>query len=227
MAILKVAQLGHPVLRLVARPVTAQEIASEEFQRFCDDLLETMEEYDGTGLAAPQVHASLRVVVLSLDGEREPEFFVNPIITVIGEETSSMMEGCLSVEGMRARVWRPNHIRVHALDRYGKPKAYELEGFPAVVTQHECDHLDGVLYVDRCDTRTLAFMTQYKRFGPVDEWLAEAELEAAEDEEGDDLDVEDASSEEGELATHGGEITEIAPMPGIGPEDDHTEVEVR
>ena len=87
-----------------------------------------------------------------------------------------MMEGCLSVEGMRGRVARPNKVRVEALDRHGKPKAYELEGFPAVVVQHECDHLDGVLYVDRCDTRTLAFMAEYRRFGPVDEWLEEQEL---------------------------------------------------
>ncbi|MEZ4317870.1 MAG: peptide deformylase [Myxococcota bacterium] len=176
MAILKVAQLGHPVLRMISREVTVEEIASPVFQQFCDDLLDTMLEYDGTGLAAPQVHTSLRVVVLSLDGEREPEFFVNPEITVLTTDTSTMMEGCLSVEGMRARVARPNKVRIEALDRDGKPKAYELEGFPAVVVQHECDHLDGVVYVDRCDTRTLAFMTEYRRFGPVDEWLEEQEF---------------------------------------------------
>lgn len=219
MAILRVAQLGHPVLRLVARPVTAEEIASEEFQRFCDDMLETMDEYDGSGLAAPQVHASLRVVVLSLDGEREPEFFVNPVIEVLGEEKSSMMEGCLSVEGMRARVWRPNHIRVQALDRYGKPKAYELEGFPAVVTQHECDHLDGVLYVDRCDTRTLAFMAEYRRFGPVDEWLAEAEEE--DDVEQAHFDADDLSEELSEEYPGSADITEIAPRV---PDEEHTEI---
>ncbi|MCB9673719.1 MAG: peptide deformylase [Alphaproteobacteria bacterium] len=176
MAILKVAQLGHPVLRMVSRPVTVDEIETPDFQQFCDDLLDTMIEYDGTGLAAPQVHASIRVVVLSLDGEREPEFFINPVIDVLTEETSTMMEGCLSVEGMRGRVERPNKVRIEALDRDGTPKAYELEGFPAVVVQHECDHLDGVLYVDRCDTRTLAFMVEYRRFGPVDEWLEEQEL---------------------------------------------------
>lgn len=212
MAILKVAQLGHPVLRLVARPVTAEEIASPAFQQFCDDMLETMDEYDGTGLAAPQVHASIRVVCLSLDGgEREPEFFVNPEVEFLTEETSSTMEGCLSIEGMRARVWRPNHIRVRALDRHGNPKAYELEGFPAVVTQHEFDHLDGVLYVDRCDTRTLSFMAEYRRFGPVDEWLAEAA------EEGDDELDEAMDDEASELPTSP-EITELDPA------DDHTEV---
>lgn len=221
MAILRVAQLGHPVLRLVARPVTAEEIASAEFQRFCDDMLETMDEYDGSGLAAPQVHASIRVVVLSLDGEREPEFFVNPTIEILGERASSMMEGCLSIEGMRARVWRPDHIRVQALDRYGKPKAYELEGFPAVVTQHEFDHLDGVLYVDRCDTRTLAFMAEYRRFGPVDEWLAEAEDE--EEQAHFEADDEDHDLDEPEIPTNA-EITEIAPR---DLDDDRTEIEAR
>jgi peptide deformylase len=233
MAILKVAQIGHPVLRLVARPVTAEEIASAAFQAFCDDLLETMDEYDGTGLAAPQVHASLRVVVLSLDGEREPEFLINPRIEVLTEETSSMMEGCLSIAGMRARVWRPNHIRVHALDRDGTPKAYELEGFPAVVTQHECDHLDGILYVDRCDTRTLAFMDEYKRFGPVDEWLAEAELPSDEVDDVDDVEAAHHEADDEDRAVGdtmfpdeptNAEITEIAPRLT---DDDHTEVELR
>lgn len=237
MAILKVAQLGHPVLRLVARPVSAEEIASKEFQSFCDDLLETMDEYDGSGLAAPQVHASIQVVVLSLDGEREPEFLVNPRIEILTEETSSMMEGCLSIAGMRARVWRPNHIRVHALDRDGTPKAYELEGFPAVVTQHECDHLDGILYIDRCDTRTLAFMEEYKRFGPVDEWLAEADMDSEELERlHAEADAEEAEEEARALAGEPGDlsnelhdeptnadITEIAPML----DDDRTEVELR
>ncbi len=176
MAILKVAQLGHPVLRMVAREVTLEEVRSLAFQQFCDDMLDTMIEYDGTGLAAPQVHTSLRVVVLSLDGDREPEFFINPVIDILTENTSSMMEGCLSVENMRGRVSRPNKVRIQALDREGNPKAYELEGFPAVVVQHECDHLDGILYVDRCDTKTLAFMPEYRRYGPVDEWLEEQEL---------------------------------------------------
>ena len=200
MAILKVAQLGHPVLRMVAREVTIDEIQAPAFQQFCDDMLDTMIEYDGTGLAAPQVHTSLRVVVLSLDGDREPEFFINPVIDVLTEDTSSMMEGCLSVENMRGRVSRPNKVRIQALDRHGNPKAYELEGFPAVVVQHECDHLDGVLYVDRCDTRTLAFMPEYRRYGPVDEWLEEQELTGRDHTEqvpkGLDLESSDPPTEE-------------------------------
>ena len=175
MAILKVARLGHPVLRLEAEALSQDTIKTPAFQRFCDDLLETMLEYDGTGLAAPQVHTSIRVVVLALDDDRDPEFLVNPIITVLGDTTDTMMEGCLSIPDMRGRVERPDHIRVQAWDRFGTLKAYELEGFPAVVTQHECDHLDGILYIDRCDLTTLAFKPEYDRFGPIDEWLNEDE----------------------------------------------------
>ncbi len=181
MAVLKVAQMGHPVLRMVADPVDAETIASDEFQQLCDDMLETMEDYDGAGLAAPQVHVSLRVVCLTLDDERGPEFLVNPVITPLTDETMKHYEGCLSVDGMRAAVHRPRHVQVIALDRDGSPKGYELQGFPAIVVQHECDHLDGVLFVDRCDTKTLAFMREYRRFGPLDE------LDVTEEEELGDL----------------------------------------
>lgn len=177
MAILKVAQLGHPVLRIIAEPVPPEMFGTPEFDRLCDDLLETMYAYDGAGLAAPQVHVSLRVAVLTLDDEREPEFFVNPVITPLTDETMRYVEGCLSVEGIRGVVRRPKHIRVEALDRDGQPKAYELEGFPAIVVQHECDHLDGVVYVDRVDPKTLAFMSEYRKFGALDDYF---EDEAAE-----------------------------------------------
>lgn len=180
MAILRVAQMGHPVLRQVAEPVPAELIGTDGFQQFCDDLLETMDEYDGAGLAAPQVHVSLRVVVLTLDDDKGPEFLVNPEIEVLTTETTRTWEGCLSVEGLRGAVDRPNHVRVRALDRDGTPKAYELQGFPAVVVQHECDHLDGVLYVDKVDTQTLTFLREYRRFGPH-------------------LTVEEESEEQGEL----------------------------
>jgi peptide deformylase len=158
--------MGHPVLREVARELSSEEIRSPAFQQFCDDLMETMEEYDGVGLAAPQVHAGVRVVIATLDDERGPEFFVNPVIEILGEETTATWEGCLSVEGMRGKVERPSHVLVEALDRDGTPKAFELEGHPAVVIQHECDHLDGVLYIDKVDTRTLSFMREYRRYGP-------------------------------------------------------------
>ncbi|MCB9664105.1 MAG: peptide deformylase [Alphaproteobacteria bacterium] len=168
MAILKVAQLGHPILRVPAQEVPVDAIASPVFQRFLDDLLETMDEYDGAGLAAPQVHTSLRAVVLVLDPEKGPEFLINPVLRPLGEELTETVEGCLSVEGLRGVVRRPARIRLDALDRDGTPKAYELHGFPAVVAQHECDHLDGVLYVDKVDPGTLAFLEEFERYGRLD-----------------------------------------------------------
>ena len=167
MGIFKVAQMGHPVLRQVAEPVKPEQIAQDEFQQFCEDMLETMFEYGGVGLAAPQVHVLLRVVVLELSEDRGPEFLINPHIEVLAETTSLNWEGCLSVEGSRGLVERPDHVRVTALDRDGSEKVLELEGYPAVVVQHECDHLDGVLYIDHADPVSLAFLPEFKRYGPL------------------------------------------------------------
>lgn len=191
MAILKVAQAGHPVLRLISREVTREEVGSPGFQQFLDDLLETMDEYDGAGLAAPQVRVPLRVVVLTLDDDRGPEFLVNPRITVLSDRTRRTWEGCLSVEGFRGLVERPDHVRVEALERDGTPKVYELEGFPAVVVQHECDHLDGVLYVDRIVPRSLVNVREYRRWGPPEEFA-----EDSEDEEFDGMDEVDEGEED-------------------------------
>ena len=178
MAVRRVIQMGHPLLREVSKPVAAEEFDTEAFQRLCDDLLETMLDYDGVGLAAPQIGVLKRVVVLELDDEEGPEFLVNPVIEVIADSSRFTWEGCLSVEGLRGRVERPDQVRVRAFDRDGSRKGYELHGYPAVVVQHECDHLDGVLYVDKVDPKTLAFMREYRRYGPLDE-------------DGDDLDDED------------------------------------
>jgi peptide deformylase len=169
--ILKVAQLGHPILRRVADPVDPAAITSDAFRSVYVDLLETMEDYEGAGLAAPQVHLSIRVVVLTLDEDRGPEIWINPVITPLTSETIESYEGCLSVEGMRARVSRPAKVHVHFLDIEANKRAYVLEGFPAVVAQHECDHLDGVIYLDRADPRTMSFMPQYRKFGPMHQYL--------------------------------------------------------
>jgi len=190
MAILKVAQMGHPVLREIAAPVDPAVIGTPAFQAFIDDMLETMEEYEGAGLAAPQVHISQRVVVLELASSRGAEVMINPEIELLTDEHRGTVEGCLSVEGMRARVWRPNHLCVRFLDREGEARGYELKGFAATVVQHECDHLDGVLFVDRCDTRTLAFMPEYRRFGPLD-----GTDDGEYDDDDDDDDESDASDE--------------------------------
>lgn len=185
MAILKVAQIGHPVLRQVSREVTLEELASPQFQQLLDDLLDTMIEYDGTGLAAPQVHAPYRAVVLTLTDHRGPEFFVNPRITVLSDTTRRTWEGCLSVEGFRALVERPDHVRIEAVDRDGTEKVLEIRGFGAVVLQHECDHLDGVIYVDRAMPRSLVTTREMRRWGPPDEFV---DLEAEYDDEGDEGD---------------------------------------
>ncbi len=167
MATLKVAHMGHPILRRIADPVSVAELASPTFQTFCDDLLETMYEYDGTGLAAPQVHVSKRVVVLVLEDEAGPMFLINPVITPKGKEKKSGYEGCLSLPAMRGRVERWDHVRVVALQRDGSRIAFEAYGWAARVVQHECDHLDAVLYIDRADPKSMAFLPEYRKYGPL------------------------------------------------------------
>ena len=142
--------------------------------------------------AAAEGRASVRAV-LTLTDEVGPEFLVNPVITVLGETTRRTWEGCLSVEGMRGFVERPDHVRVDALGRKGDPVAYELRGFPAVVVQHECDHLDGVIYIDKVLPRSLMFVREYRRWGPPEEY--EPEWEEAVDDLSDDL-VADGYQEE-------------------------------
>jgi peptide deformylase len=188
-AILKVAQLGHPVLRAVAEPVDPRIIPTPPVQQLVRDMLETMDAYDGAGLAAPQVHVSSRLVVLSVDEEREPEAWFNPEITPLTDQTAAIFEGCLSVTGLRGRVARPALIHVRFLDVTGAPRAYLLAGFPAIVAQHECDHLDGVLYVDRVDPRTLAFLEEFRKFGPLGDGGG---ADDDEDDEGEDEGLGDA-----------------------------------
>lgn len=169
--VLKVARLGHPVLRQVAEPVSRDELATREFQDFIDSMLLTMAEYSGVGLAAPQVHVGKRIVVFDegagLEDDRgEPILcLVNPEIEALTDETASMWEGCLSVPGLRGKVSRPAAIRLKGRLRDGREITLELEDFDAVVAQHECDHLDGVLYVDRLDSsRDLAFEQEFERY---------------------------------------------------------------
>ena len=180
---LNVAHMGHPVLREIAEPVDLELLKSDEFQDFIDSMFLTMHEYDGVGLAAPQVHQSVRVAVFhenaGLPGpEGEPLIaLVNPVITPLTEDESSMWEGCLSGPGLRGLVYRPDRVRVQGLDRDGNELDFEMEGFPAIVIQHECDHLDGVLYVDRLkDPKDLVFEKEFERFI----------LPPSEDEEGDE-----------------------------------------
>lgn len=169
--LLKVARMGHPVLREKAAPIDPARIDTPEFQDFVDSMILTMHEYEGVGLAAPQVHVSERLVVFHegaglTDPDGEPlTALVNPEITALTEDTRAMWEGCLSVPGLRGRVSRPSRIRVRGLDRRGREVDLELEDFDAVVTQHECDHLDGTLFLDRLDDpRLLAYEKEFERY---------------------------------------------------------------
>ena len=179
MSILKVAQLGHPILREVAKAVSEKEIHSPRIQQLIDDMIETMREYDGVGLAAPQVHESLQIAVMEIAGEnpRYPDedsvpttVFINPKITPLTTETMEVCEGCLSVKGIRGAVNRPNKIRLEALDRKGEKIDREYEGFPAVAVQHETDHLFGKVFLDRMtDLSKLAFIDEYRKYHLGDE----------------------------------------------------------
>jgi len=170
--ILKVARIGHPVVRHPARDLTAEEIASRAFQQLVDDMIETMHEYDGVGLAAPQVHVGLRLAVLEVPAsdERAREavpltVLVNPAVTPLGEEKERGWEGCLSIPDLRGVVPRWSRLRLSALDRRGQPYVLEAAGFHARVIQHECDHLEGAVYLDRMEgLRTLSFLREFERF---------------------------------------------------------------
>ncbi|MEO8681270.1 MAG: peptide deformylase [Vicinamibacterales bacterium] len=169
MSILKVARMGHPVLRAKARPVDKAEFKSPVFQALVDALVDTMFEYSGVGLAAPQVHESVRLFVAMLDaggsGEGDAVVFINPEIIVVGDQTVEGWEGCLSIPDVRGRVPRAEHINVTAYDRHGKRFDLELKDFPARVVQHETDHLDGVLFFDRMRSfESLTYLEEYSRY---------------------------------------------------------------
>jgi len=184
-AIRKIAQMGEPVLRRKADLVDPSEIGSPFIQTLIDDMIETMHDADGAGLAAPQVYESLQLCVIEVDqNPRYPQFepipltvLINPIVTPLVdgarakgelsvEESFQMYEGCLSVPGMRGLVTRPRRVRVQALDRSGNTLDFVWESFRAVVVQHETDHLFGTLYVDRADPKSLTFLREYERFVP-------------------------------------------------------------
>jgi peptide deformylase len=172
MAILKVARLGHPVLRQQGRPVPVDQIRSPQIQRLIDDMVETMREYDGAGLAAPQVHTSLRVAVIEVlanprypDAPRIPlTVLVNPVVTPLTEAMEDGWEGCLSVPDMRGMVPRFTAVRLEYVDRDGQRVETVAKDFFARVVQHETDHLDGIVYVDRMrDLSTLSHIAEWQR----------------------------------------------------------------
>ena len=172
MAILKVARLGHPVLRQKAQPVPVDEIRSASIQRLIDDMVETMREYDGAGLAANQVHTLLQIAVIEVDANpRYPDaapipltVVINPVVTPLGEEREDGWEGCLSVPDMRGMVSRHTAVRLECYDREGNPVDLVAKDFFARVIQHETDHLNGIVYVDRMsDLRTLSHIAEWNK----------------------------------------------------------------
>jgi len=172
MAIRKIATLGHPVLREVARKVSLEELASARVQAFIDDLVDTMHDANGAGLAANQVHEPVRICAIEIkNNPRYPykpnyplTILVNPEVTATTEETFLNNEGCLSVPNLRGEVRRFTGVRVRAWDRDGKELDFEVKGLTAGTFQHEVDHLDGKVFLDRVeDTRSLATWADYER----------------------------------------------------------------
>jgi len=163
--------MGHPVLRAKARALDKAEIRSAAIQKLIDDMLDTMSEYHGVGLAAPQVHEGVRLFVAALDSgdddeeESEAIAIINPEITIVGSDVVEDWEGCLSIPDIRGRVPRARDIKVRALDRTGARIELSAHDFPARVIQHETDHLDGVLFFDRMQSLvSMTFLDEYARY---------------------------------------------------------------
>ena len=179
MAVRKIIRMGHPTLRARARELTAAELKSPELVRLVADMVDTLHDYGGIGLAAPQVNEPVRLAIIEIGGgpSRYGEIpqlpltvFVNPKIEVVNEEAAGYWEGCLSVPGLRGFVERPQHVRVAYQDLKGAKHTLELKGFLATVFQHEFDHLDGKLYIDRIkDPSKLAYDEEYLKWHMADE----------------------------------------------------------
>jgi peptide deformylase len=183
MAIRKIAQLGEPVLRMSARRLEPHEVGGSSVRALIADMVETLRDADGAGLAAPQVYEPLQLCVIELaNNPRYPNLepiplttLINPVLTPLvsspGAELSDreamfVYEGCLSVPGLRGRVRRPRKVRVQALGAAGEPLDFVWEGFRAAVVQHEVDHLNATLFVDRALPGTLTFLREYERYVP-------------------------------------------------------------
>ena len=167
----KIAQIGHPVLRQQAREVSRDELASASMQAFIDDLIETMHDADGAGLAAIQVYEPIRICAIEVrNNPRYPykppiplTVLVNPVLTPVDDELFDNYEGCLSVPNLRGMVKRNVHVRVQAWDRRGQPIDEVVHGLKAGTYQHEVDHLNGKIFVDRADPATFATWTEFER----------------------------------------------------------------
>ncbi len=175
MSVLEIREMGDPVLREPARPVSAEELAGEDVQRLIDDMIETMRAADGAGLAAPQVGVSLRIAVIEVrpGNPRYPykppiplTVIVNPELSPQGDAVFATNEGCLSMPNLRGDLERFEDIRVRYLDRDGEPHEETRRGLTAGTFQHETDHLDGILFVDRMvDMSSLSTWEEFERHG--------------------------------------------------------------
>jgi len=173
MPLRKIATIGHPVLRETARELTRGELASHRYQALVDDMVETMREYTGVGLAAPQIHLPLQIAVLEVENHpRYPEmppvplsFLINPVVTVTDPAKIDEWEGCLSIPDLRGRVPRYRQLRVTGLGRQGEPLDFIANDFHARVIQHETDHLKGEVYLERMpDMKSLGHLLEWQRF---------------------------------------------------------------
>lgn len=171
MPVRPIVRLGHPSLRTPARPVAPQQIASPELQALIDDMIETMREARGVGLAAPQVASEVQLFVYeaaSPPDRIDPiplQVVVNPLISPHSRELVYDWEGCLSIPDLRGLVPRHGEVRVQGLDREGKPVDYIVTGFEARIVQHEYDHLNAVIFLDRMrDLRSLSYTAEWEAF---------------------------------------------------------------
>jgi len=179
MAVRKIIRMGHPTLRKPARRLEARELASPEMGRLVNDMIDTLNDSGGIGLAAPQIDEPVRLAIIEIGGgpgrygdvpAMPLTVFVNPTIEVVDPKAAGYWEGCLSVPGLRGYVERPQFVRVSYQDLNGKKHVLELKGFLATVFQHEFDHLDGKLYIDRMtDPTKLVFEEEYLRYLSADE----------------------------------------------------------
>ena len=170
---LRIAQIGHPILRQPTRILTREELLSEEIQSFLDDLVETMREASGAGLAANQVYQSLRICAVEVrNNSRYPyrpniplTILVNPVLTPASDETFINYEGCLSVPNLRGQVRRHCEVHVEALDREGNSISTVVKGMTAATYQHEVDHLDGRIFLDRVeDPNSVVTLENFQRY---------------------------------------------------------------
>lgn len=177
----EIVEVGHPALRGRAREVRPQELGSPELQRLCDDLVETMRAAGGAGLAAPQVAEPLRVFAVEVrDNPRYPykprlrlRVLVNPVVRPLGEETYMSFEGCLSIPDLRGLLPRRTEVEVSYLDPRGHAHVERFGGLSAGTMQHELDHLDGVLFLDRVDDpSTLCTWEMFRQYRQT-AWLEE------------------------------------------------------